>query len=97
MPVPRFVPPTAGTREPNVSVQMPGSVVEMRNHPVALSPPGLPVPLRSAVVVVSDVAAWVVAVEAAASAIEMPITRAATSAANIRRGVMHTSSKRRRV
>ena len=57
VPAPSPVPLVAGTRVPNVSLQVPGLVVVMRNQPVVASPFGLPEPLSTADVVVTDVAA----------------------------------------
>ena len=68
VPVPSAVPLVAGTRVPNVSLQVPGLVVAMRNQPVVASPFGLPDPLSAADVVVMLLAAVVAAVGAAASA-----------------------------
>ena len=68
VPDPSPVPLVAGTRVPNVSLHVPGLVVEIRNKPVVASPFGLPVPLSAADVDVTDVAADVDAVGAAANA-----------------------------
>ena len=62
------MPLVAGTRVPNVSLQVTGFVVETRNQPVVASPFGLPEPLSAADVLVTDVAADVAAVGAAANA-----------------------------
>src|ERR1051325_9139466 len=68
VPVPSPVPLVAGTRVPNVSLQVPGLVVLMRNQPVVASPFGLPEPFRTADVVITLVAGDVAAVGAAANA-----------------------------
>jgi hypothetical protein len=75
LPEPRSVPLLDGTRTPNESLQVPGFVELIRNHPVVGSPLGLPAPLSTAEVVVIDVAGDVVAVGAAAYAcVATPIT-----------------------
>jgi len=62
------VPLVAGTRVPNVSLQVPGLTVLTRNQPVVASPFGLPEPLSDADVEVIPLAAVVAAVGAAANA-----------------------------
>ena len=66
--MPSAVPLVAGTRVPNVSLQVPGLTVLTRNQPVVASPFGLPEPLSDADVEVIPLAAVVAAVGAAANA-----------------------------
>jgi len=78
VPDPSPVPLVAGTRVPNVSLQVTGFVVEIRNKPVVASPFGLPEPFSAADVLVTDVAAEVEAVGAAANAtLAVPSTSSA--------------------
>ena len=58
-PLPSAVPPVAGRRVPNESLQVPGLVVEKRNQPVALAPLGVAVAFIVAEVWVMALAAWV--------------------------------------
>lgn len=52
MPEPKEAPPLAGTLLPNVSLHVPGSVVEYLNHPVVDPPFGFAKPFKVAVVIV---------------------------------------------
>jgi hypothetical protein len=61
VPAPRLVLPERGTLVPKVSLQVPGVLVSMRNQEVVVVPFGLPVPFKSAEVVVTEEAADVVA------------------------------------
>ncbi len=79
--MPSPVPLVAGTRVPKMSLQVPGLVVLMRNQPVVASPFGLPEPLSTADVVMTDVAAVVAAVGAAAAATLAVPSTSATAAA----------------
>src|SRR4029077_17358884 len=87
-PVPSPVPLVAGTRVPNVSLQVPGLVVAMRNQPVVASPFGLPDPFSDADVLTTDVAADVAAVGAAAAATLAVPSTSATAAARSSRTVV---------
>jgi hypothetical protein len=65
VPEPRALPPVAGARVPNVSLQVPGFVVPYRNHPVVASWFGLAEPFSVAPVLDTEVAAAVTTVGAA--------------------------------
>jgi hypothetical protein len=57
VPVPSPVPPLAGARVPNASLQVPGFAVLYRNQPVAVAPLGLAEPFKVAELEVTTVAA----------------------------------------
>jgi len=61
LPEPRLLPPADGARVPNVSLHVPGFVLEYRNHAVDDEPPGFADPFKVAPVLVTDDAAFVVA------------------------------------
>jgi hypothetical protein len=62
VPEPREDPPVVGAREPNVSLQVTGSVALYRKYPVVVAPLGVPEPFRVADVFVMLDAAFVVTV-----------------------------------
>jgi len=54
LPLPTSVPPDAGTRVPNASLQAPGLAVAYRNHAVVCAPRGVELPLSVALVSVTN-------------------------------------------
>jgi hypothetical protein len=61
LPAPSVAPPVEGARAPNVSLHVPGFVVEKRKNPVVAPPLGVAVPFNVAVDADTAVAAVVVA------------------------------------
>jgi hypothetical protein len=60
-----------GTRVPNVSLQVPGLTVSMRNQPEVASPLGFAAPFRVAPVVVMPEGALVVTVGSAGAVVKL--------------------------